>query len=64
MPQRGTRQDLRNFEAMSHGLEPLVVVNAELLFGNTELGRADTLRAFVNVFGQKRSMPQATGDVG
>ena len=38
MPERGTRQDLRNFEAMSHGLEPLAMVNAELLFGNIKLG--------------------------
>lgn len=37
MPGRGTRQDLRNFEATSHGLEPLVVVNAEL-FGNIKIG--------------------------
>jgi hypothetical protein len=39
MPQRGTQQGLRNFEAMSHRLEPSVMVNAELLFGNIEIGR-------------------------
>ena len=42
MPRRGTQQDLTNFEAMSLRLEPLAVVNAELLFGNMEIAqRAD-----------------------
>ena len=48
MPGRGTQQNLRNFEAISLRLEPLAMVNAELLFGNKKLGRADTLRSFVN----------------
>jgi hypothetical protein len=38
MPGRGSQQNLRNFEAMSLGLEPLAVVNAELLFGNVKIG--------------------------
>lgn len=38
MPKRGTQQNLRNFEAMSLGLEPSVMVNAELLFGNIRIG--------------------------
>ena len=33
MPKRGTRQNLRNFEAISLRLEPSVMVNAELVFG-------------------------------
>jgi hypothetical protein len=39
MPKRGTRQNLRNFEAMSLRLELLAVVNAELLFGSIKIGR-------------------------
>lgn len=38
MPGRGTQQNLRNFEAISLRLEPSAVVNAELLFGNIEIG--------------------------
>ncbi|MGY3618111.1 hypothetical protein ACVJGD_004307 [Bradyrhizobium sp. USDA 10063] len=38
MPGRGTQQYLRNFEAISLKLEPLAVVNAELLFGNIRIG--------------------------
>lgn len=38
MPGRGTLQNLRNFEAISLKLEPLAMVNAELLFGNIEKG--------------------------
>jgi hypothetical protein len=37
MPGRGTQQNLRNFEAMSLRLEPLAMVNAELLFGNKKM---------------------------
>lgn len=38
MPKRGTQQNLRNFQAISLRLEPLAVVNAELLIGNTGIG--------------------------
>lgn len=38
MPKRGTQQNLRNFQAISHRPEPLAVVNAELLFGNSGTG--------------------------
>jgi hypothetical protein len=47
MPERGTQQNLRNFEAISLRLEPLAMVNADLA-GNKKLGGADTLRSFVN----------------
>jgi hypothetical protein len=31
MPERGTQQNLRNFEAISLRLEPLAMVNVEIL---------------------------------
>ena len=48
MPGRSTQQNLRNFEAISLRLEPLAMVNVEILLGNKKLGGADTLRSFVN----------------
>jgi hypothetical protein len=46
MPGRNTQQNLRNFVLR---LEPLAVVNAELLFGkHKDWVGADTLRSFVN----------------
>jgi hypothetical protein len=52
MPGRSTQQNLRNFVLR---LEPLALVNAELLFGNIkDWAEADTLRSFVNGgFGSK-----------
>ena len=42
MPGRSTQQNLRNFVLR---LEPLAVVNAELLFGNIKIGRERTRSA-------------------
>jgi hypothetical protein len=39
MPQRGTQQGLRNFEAMSHRLERSAMVNAKLLLA--PIGRSE-----------------------
>ena len=42
MPRRGTRQNLRKFEAMSPRWEPSAVVNGALLCGSMEIAqRAD-----------------------
>jgi hypothetical protein len=41
MPQRGTQQGLKNFEAKSHRLEPLAMVNAKS-FWQQKIGQANT----------------------
>jgi hypothetical protein len=54
MPQRGTQQGLRNFEAMSHRLEPSAMVNAEILLATKNW--AERTRSALSVndgFGQK-----------
>ena len=41
MPGRSIQQNLRNLEAISLRLEPLAVVNAELLFGKMGFPRLE-----------------------
>jgi hypothetical protein len=57
MPGRSTQQNLRNFVLR---LEPLALVNAELLFGNIKIGRERTRSALslTAALGQKSDLTE------
>jgi hypothetical protein len=54
MPGRGTQQNLRNFEAISLRLEPLAMVNAEMLLATKSWAeRTRSALSLSGGFGQK-----------